>query len=350
MDEFEDGVVPVSENSDNGDSDQENHTQLIAELIARSHTLLVEVEALQKRLRRLRQEGTVAIAPFRSTIQSELTMLERLSAKPADPANGRIARCSNLPFLETVWAAAKRSGRVVSLQKRVFYQDDRIPLSHGMRNLNVNGKKRGQKKGASNNVVAVDAITEGGRVWIKVSLVTNTRLLFDLAKQGWESAGSESDGPRRDDANGDDDDDDRDVPLLKTAKDLARASRQFRIHTKQPQIHLLLPRVQPGVTVEVDNVLDACRATGALLFFDVDLFTPSPIDEALGVMVPDPIEKFTATLNVDCTILLALVSEFSHARVCKEPWFHTALQRQVEIEDNENLLPSLLYPAMGDRR
>ena len=67
-------------------------------------------------------------------------------------------------------------------------------------------------------------------------------------------------------------------------------------------------------------------------------------------MAPDPISSFSETLNIDCTILLALVSEFSHAKVSKEPWFHTALQRQVEIEDNENLLPSLLYPALGSHK
>ena len=44
-----------------------------------------------------------------------------------------------------------------------------------------------------------------------------------------------------------------------------------------------------------------------------------------------------------------MVSEFSHSKVLKEPWFHKALQRQVEIEGNENLLPALLYPAIVGR-
>ena len=67
-------------------------------------------------------------------------------------------------------------------------------------------------------------------------------------------------------------------------------------------------------------------------------------------MTPNPFEGFSETLNIDCTILLALVSDFSHAKVAKEPWFHTALQRQVEIEDSENLLPELLYPAFGSHK
>jgi hypothetical protein len=75
-----------------------------------------------------------------------------------------------------------------------------------------------------------------------------------------------------------------------------------------------------------------------------------PIEKAMNYMVLDPLLSFSETLNIDCTILLALVSEFSHAKVSKEAWFHTALQRQVEIEDSENLLPSLLYPALGNHR
>jgi hypothetical protein len=66
-------------------------------------------------------------------------------------------------------------------------------------------------------------------------------------------------------------------------------------------------------------------------------------------MAIDPIDAFSSTLNIDCTILLALVSEFSHAKVHKEPWFHKSLQRQVEIEGNENLLPAVLYPALVGR-
>jgi hypothetical protein len=66
-------------------------------------------------------------------------------------------------------------------------------------------------------------------------------------------------------------------------------------------------------------------------------------------LLTDPFASFTPTLNIDCTILLALVSDFSHCAVTTEPWFHRALKRQVEIEDEENLLPNLLFPALANR-
>lgn len=67
-------------------------------------------------------------------------------------------------------------------------------------------------------------------------------------------------------------------------------------------------------------------------------------------LLTNPFASFTSTLNIDCTILLALVSDFSHCSVSAEPWFHRALKRQLEIEDEENLLPNLLYPALADRK
>lgn len=61
----------------------------------------------------------------------------------------------------------------------------------------------------------------------KVSLVTETRLLFDLAKQGWECSDSESENEHEnhDVHLADRDDDEFDIPLLKTTKQLLKVSR-----------------------------------------------------------------------------------------------------------------------------
>ncbi|CAK3796754.1 Hypothetical predicted protein [Lecanosticta acicola] len=330
------------------ETDQEDVSQsvlpVLKDLTDRAKTLLSELETFRAHLRTIRQEGQVEIASFRSTVQSELGMLERLSSKPDNASTSHIARSSNLPFLETVWNEAKKSKRVAALQKRVYYNSPSKSLSQAMTMRHVTRQKP-NKEGMKNAAVPVDAITDSGLTWLKVSLVTNTRLLFDLAKQGWQSGGSEDEeGP----AFPSEDDDDDDIPLVKSAKEICYAAQSFRIRTRTPVVHLILPRVQPGETDEVDGILDQCRAAGALVFCGEDLKPSVPIDQALDVMASNPISTFSETVNIDCTILLALVSEFSHARVSKEPWFHRALQRQVEIEGNENLLPSLLYPALAN--
>ncbi|KAK3697864.1 hypothetical protein LTR37_017255 [Vermiconidia calcicola] len=317
---------------------------VVDDLIARAKTVLSELETLRNRLRELRQEGTVEIAHFRSTVQSELGMLERLSQKPEGESTNHVARSSNLPFLETVWNIAKNSNDLQALLKRVYLESNSILRSQGMHPKRLNNDRR-KKKGGKSEAVTIDAITDAGRTWTKVSLVTNTRLLFDLAKQGWDSGGSDDDtyGPSLHD----DEDDDGDVPLVKTAKELTKAAKMFRIRTKQPSVRLVLPRIQAGETPEIDVIIDDCKRTGASVICGEDSKPLMALEESLRLMAPDPITSFSDTLNIDCTILLAIVSEFSHAKVSKEPWFHTALQRQVEIEDNENLLPSLLYPALG---
>ncbi|KAK3074613.1 hypothetical protein LTR53_002824 [Teratosphaeriaceae sp. CCFEE 6253] len=304
-------------------------TSVVDDLIQRARTLLAELQIFQNRVRTLRREGLVEVAHFRSTIQSELGMLERLSEKPDDDATRHVARSSNMPFLETIWSTAKASRDIISLQKRIYTSPGVKSAPQGMRHIDPKGtNSRG--KGVKGSAVVVDTITDAGKSW----------------KRGWNSGGSDDED---DAANGQrpQDDDDDDVPLLKTAKELTSAAMCFRVRTQTPQVYLILPRVQYGALAEIDAVIDACRATGATLILGEQMQPPPHLDDALRIMAPDPIESFSPTLNIDCTVLLALVSEFSHAKVSKQPWFHTALQRQVEIEDNENLLPSLLYPAMG---
>ena len=338
-----------AETLDTAEEDESQHNQaIVSDLISRAKTLLSELEVLRNRLRDLKQEGSVEIAHYRGVVSSEVGMLERLSAQPSTKASAHIARSSNLPFLENVWSNAKKSKSLVALQKRIFFNQNWHDASSIQFTSVAAGRERGKKKkGKKEDCVIVDSITEGGRIWTKVSLVTNTRVVFDLAKQGWDSGGSDDEEGFVAFSMGENDDQDRDIPLLKTAKELMRAASKVRVRTRQPEVHLILPRVKLGLIEEVDEIVEKCQKTGAIVFCGEDL-TPEPsLVEALQAMVPNPMQSFSEILNIDCTILLALVSDFSHARVTKEPWFHRALQRQVEIEDNENLLPSLLYPALG---
>lgn len=320
---------------------------VLEDLTTRAKTLLSELDTFKKHLCSIRQEATVEIVHYRGTCQSELSMLERLAQIESSQAASHVARSSNLPFLETVWSTAKSSGALVALQKRIYFDPPGgRPSKHALA-CAANGSQNGKQKRLKSRSTVVDAITEGGRAWTKVSLVTNTRLLFDLAKQGWESGGSGSEdeeGRFPDTAS----DDDSDVPILKTAKELAAAAASTRVKTWHPTVTLILPRIAPAEQDEIDKVIEDCRAAGVTVKCGQDSTSVPGINEILHNMAPEPFSRFSDTLNVDCTLLLALVSEFSHARVNKEPWFHKALQRQVEIEDNENLLPSLLYPAMTD--
>lgn len=127
-------------------------------------------------------------------------------------------------------------------------------------------------------------------------------------------------------------------------------SRAYRIRTKHPVVQLVLPRIKRGESTEVDRILQKCEENGAVVICSDEMKLLPSFEESLQTMARDPVLDFSDTLNIDCTILLALVSDLSHAAVSKESWFHKGLQRQVEVEGEEKLLPSLLYPVLDGRQ
>ncbi|THW04704.1 hypothetical protein D6D25_08275, partial [Aureobasidium pullulans] len=311
-----------------------------ADLLTRCQLLLQELETFKTYLKSRKQDSQIEIAHFRNTVKSEHRTLQRLCDQKDAQATQHTVNSSNLPFLETVWGVVKRQRGLQAMQKRFYWSEK--------------GQRRGQKK---QNSALVDVVAGDGLSWIKVSLLTNNRLLFDKAKLGWEDGSSseeeeededgEEQGKKEDQLeNGGDEDD---VPLVKMTKDLVRAAREVKIRTRSPKITLVLPKIKEGEVDAIDKILDQLRKLGVQLITSSSGFSPIDFEKVMPHLLTDPFEAFTSTLNIDCTILLALVSDFSHCSVEAEPWFHRALKRQVEIEDEENLLPNLLYPALADR-
>jgi hypothetical protein len=324
--------------------------EILDGLTVRAKTLLSELEEFRYYLRGIKQEQHIEVSQFRNSVNSELNMLERLRSKTDNySTTHHIARSSNLPFFEACWSHAKASRNLTAMVKRVYFDSSSKSIAQSTDNLHFDEKR--SLKALKNSAVNVDFMIDGGRTWSKVSLVTNHRLLFDLAKQGWTGTSDDDYSDEEDGRKFDDSDEDSEVPLLKLAKDLRRAAESYRVRTRIPQVRLILPRLQEGQTSGIDAILNDIRKAGISVICGEDaMLTPPPLEIAFRNMVPNPVDVLSDTLNIDCTILLAIVSDFSHAKVSKEPWFHTALQRQVEIEGNENLLPSLLYPALRDRK
>lgn len=335
--------------TDDETQDTAHITELLKDLHDRAKTVQAELNEFKQHLKTYRLAAGVETAHYSGQLKSELGLLQRLTAEPPHQSSYHIAKSSNLPFLEALWRLAKSQHKVIALQKRFYYprsvQENEPPLQII--------RPRRRRRGRTSNDVSclVDLVADNGQTWYKVSLVNNTRLLFDLAKRGWEIGESESEGSHSSGSDSQLTNDEDVLPVVKTARDLAAAAGAIRIRTRKPIVKLVLPRIVEGETQAVDDILKSCRAAGVeVMCQPTHVLQSTPLSQALSKMAPSPFADFTEQLNIDCTILLALVSEFSHAKVSKEPWFHTALQRQVEIEDNENLLPSLLYPAMGSRK
>ncbi|MCJ1431296.1 hypothetical protein MMC27_000647 [Xylographa pallens] len=341
-------------------------------LLTKCHELLDELEKFQTFLLQEKKEHTVQLRQFRNSVFSELKSLEKLAqADPTEERTIHTLRSSNLPFYSAVWTAAKSCKGLVLFNKR-FYWD--TPAGRP-----INGGLKPRRKRSA----LVDIVAEDGEVWIKVSTITESRLLFEKAKAGWEELDSDSDTEseqqdgRRvvaegadlvligdEDYGSDDEDDDR-VELLKIAEDLNRAAKKVYIRYRHPRILFILPKIKEGHTSAVDAILAEIRATGAKVKCASDMSPSGSFKQGASVnhnteasaaltttfsrLLIDPLIHLTPTLNIDCTILLALVSDLSHSTLDPSPTLHRAIRRQIDLEANEKLLPSNLYPAMAGR-
>ncbi|KAL1954167.1 hypothetical protein VTO42DRAFT_1575 [Malbranchea cinnamomea] len=306
-------------------------------------------------------------------------------------------RSSNLPFYATVWNVSKTMCKNLVAFTRRFYwherkgrnrlcatgQEDMVTHERYFRNLEIPDERATKKKpvGTENAAdeslvkksVLVDIVADNGEEWVKVSTVTPNRLLFELAKLGWEAGDStseleEEDGFHNIRLQHDDDGDDSDdmVELVKLAVDLKKAAAMVRVRYKHPRIRFILPKIVEGQFPEVDKILQDIRKIGVVVECGTgsnDLFdnlaagkpitrplTPVPLEEVLPSILPNPYAHRTNILNVDCTLLLALVSDISHIRdIDPSPSHHRAITRQIELEAKQPLVPSELWPAMGDK-
>jgi hypothetical protein len=188
--------------------------------------------------------------------------------------------------------------------------------------------------------------------WIRVSTVSEKRILFDLAKLGWmndsdSDSGSDGDLPNaRADIEDDEDDEDQ-VDVVRHARELARAARANPVRGRPPKVHFVLTRVVTGKTPAIDTIINKIRATGATVQCGEDIPPAVSIHEVLPQMLIDRSRTLSHILNIDCTILLALISDISHQPCPILDWYPGEVQAQIQEEAEEHLLPTHLYPAIG---
>jgi len=361
--------------------DLHNPGRNIHNLIQRCDALVKELEDFSTYIRQHKWKRTIEISHYRALVKSEQRNLGRLADRQNlansevnsvnrknGKENGReedvdegqdndisnekayqIAQSSNLPFLEAVWNAAKSTHGLVAIQKRFYYggatENDAKQTSKAFQSSKT-------KKGKSGKAL-VDVVAREGLEWIKISLVTNNRLLMDKAREGWAESSSDEEGYDSDrvgGSNSDDEDPDGAIPLIKMAEDILKAAKEVRIKSQQPTVKFILPRIIIGKDVEVDKLINRLRDKGVIIDCSATCLQARPLANILDNLLPSPIKDFTSTVNIDCTILLALVSDFSHYDVTSEPWFHNALNKQIELEDEQNLLANMLYPALVGRK
>lgn len=216
---------------------------------------------------------------------------------------------------------------------------------------------------------------------IKVSLLTPRRLLFEIAKAGWEDATGFSDD---DDDNTDDDDDDDSLlatdasitttatnanatptamaslavastSLSNVADNLLLAASQTRVQYLHPTITFILPRLSPTTTTtpEVTVFLAMLQQKG-ITVRTTPSFLPAPSIEDILSALASPVARraipITDSVNLDTTVLLALISDISHlAFAPSQSHSHPAIQRQLDMEKTTPMVPCHLLPVLQHR-
>lgn len=346
----------------NQGSSNETSQTLAPALLTKCHTLLSEIDTFQSLLSSaLRNPQVVESRSLRTNVVSELRAIEKLAQQINDSATEsetatedgenrllHALRSSNLPFYETVWTVAKESCVGIGAFGKRFYWD-----SEGHPGK---GKKRGGMD--KRKSVFVDIVADDGEEWVKVSTISESRLLFEMAKKGWEadSEDEEEGGEERTvlqnfGSDGGDSDDEDEIELIKLARDMRRAANDTRVRYRHPRLRIVLPKIEEGKHSDIDGLLKEMRSYEITVQCGGSVPGSYIVDAAsdlgLSRLLPNPFKRFTATLNVDCTLLLAVVSDLSHFKsILPSSGLHRAINRQIEIDKQQPLLPTEIWPAM----
>ncbi|CAG8956134.1 hypothetical protein HYFRA_00012051 [Hymenoscyphus fraxineus] len=295
-----DGATEASDSM----TEQINHERLGAEMQERCRILVAELEEYQEYLRKQKKESSsVELRTFRSGLNAEMKLINKLATK--DSSNLKIAhslRSSNFLFYASLWSTAKTCRGITALSRRFYWEPDTKTATINGRNHLHGAKKK------SHSAVA-DIVCEDGLEWVKVSSNTEKRIIWDLAKAGWvpdSDSEDEEEGGEGGDAEG----------LLKQVETLVKAAKATRVRYRNPIMRLVLPRIsREPEAKEVGIALQKLRNLGVIIQTKEDLGEEPKLVDVVEKLMPDRYEKFSEVLNIDCTVLLAFVSDISHGTV-----------------------------------
>ncbi|KAI5289536.1 hypothetical protein KEM55_008799, partial [Ascosphaera atra] len=148
------------------------------------------------------------------------------------------------------------------------------------------------------------------------------------------------------------------LDLLKFAVQFSKAADVNQVLYKPPKIKFVCPKLEEGKNELVDIVLRRVRSMNIevqtvdrISSRNMPYSMPQPLDTALKRMMPKPQLLLPDTINIDCTILIALVSEITHAKnVAKSEWYAAAINGQIDTERIAPLMEKKLWTVLRGRK
>ena len=348
-------------------------------------------------------DGTVT--PFNKS----LARVQNASTSTANSMH-RI-RSSNIGFLAAIWDIMKQSRGIIAVRKQIRYLPDTNTLGLVSSKENQSARERqkdalnrqniggtislakvprrvkdadGTVRRADKDPVTVDIVADHGRCWIKIVTKSIGSLLMDLAKEGLvdleesdtEQSESWTDAIRAESKIPNVKNKFDDLKLVKTAKEFLAAARTARVGIahEHPQVYFYLTKVERGDSGDIDAVLQYIESMGVLVLSADQLndrgSRPCAEEETTShhqadlvalfdnMLAAPPLTPLTQTLNIDCTILIALISDISHCnpRDITIPVHYNGRQAgkdiefQLQTEPLDPLLPSHIYPILCNKK
>ena len=241
-----------------------------------------------------------------------------------------------------MWDAAKDARGLIAIQKR-------FPCGSQL----------------ARDACAVDIVAQEGEQWIKISAISESRLISDVDEAGFWGAESESGSDYETDSindgttsgnnsrtarsNGSTNENNSaksSIPLFRMAQKLRLASLSCAQNSLPPRTDLYLPNVSTNPHPVLIPLFDSISSLGIRIRLGPLPASPPSIFPAL---LADPQKSLTPILNLDCTILVALVSAISHHYPPDRPSYPLSkdVADQFAREAEERMLPEVLYPALS---
>ncbi|KAI0340433.1 hypothetical protein BDW22DRAFT_1431027 [Trametopsis cervina] len=257
-----------------------------------------------------RSDSVRGLRNLRDAVKRDLDVLEKFLANPDNTHAPALS--TNAPYLIAVWNEVLHAKQpVIGIWNT--YSESGSSL-HPRR-------RRGAPKEAG---VKVDVVADGGRQWIRVNTTKNSRMLAEFRELDSYLTESESD----------EDESERNPPtlaqteldnsVLRMGRSLLEAAKHNPLGDKVgiPRVIMRLTRLDPSPADEKEHDLRISRTIQALeeLGVSVELGEQtfeghSQKEEKAHVTRLEP----TTCINLDLSILVALVSDLTHATLPSSP-------------------------------
>ncbi|KAI0752674.1 hypothetical protein C8Q80DRAFT_1217165 [Daedaleopsis nitida] len=253
------------------------------------------------------QDVVHGLRALQDAVRRDLDVLDKFLNDPTCALAPALS--TNAPYLISVWNEVLHAPPPIVTIGRTFPEGDQT----------AHIPRRGSRKPPG---IKVDVVADGGRQWIRVNTTKNSRLLAEFREM--DSYMTESD---------DDDDDSRpslapkefDNSILRAGRSLVQAARRNPLPgtTTSPSVTLRLTRLDPSPSDprsrendgRISQTIDMLRDMG----INVELGERDPA--LLPQVSPAPVRRLepTVRLNLDLSMLIALVSDITHSPLPASP-------------------------------